>query len=385
MRCLAGVLAAAAALAFAVPAWGQNVRIRAAERGIREVSPLVDGVTWFSVRYEPTVAGAAPIDVDAYLGSTWRGRYRLYPGVSSPITLGRVARPGEHVGLFSGGVCIVGFPVQTRLYPRGDVSRTVAYGAGFDVSDATYLSTYLFLGGPTPAPMAAADVNNDGAVNISDVIFLLSWLFTGGRAPVADITADARVVDVNVAGDVPAVYATSVARRIDFHGHQCPPRQGEPNVWRIEIDGNPETVEYSYCDSAIEVSPGYYLFMVAKIGPDEKSGTEPTGGNSAFQLIYVCDEDRDQEVTEEQLGTTGKIIGQCMYPCGQNSSWVDSSGNIRWNSRDPKTGHQTQFIFNPRTCRIQIWQDTGGNGWGGPDDTKVFDGEPGDWDGWQRP
>ncbi|MEW6294980.1 MAG: dockerin type I domain-containing protein [Candidatus Diapherotrites archaeon] len=51
------------------------------------------------------------------------------------------------------------------------------------VSDVIYLVNYLFKGGPAPADMDAADVNNDGKVNVTDVIYLVNYLFKGGTAP----------------------------------------------------------------------------------------------------------------------------------------------------------------------------------------------------------
>ena len=62
-----------------------------------------------------------------------------------------------------------------------------------DVSDAVYLLSHLFLGGPAPVPLAYCgmqkpvengDTNGDAAVDISDSACLLGWLFIGGPAPV---------------------------------------------------------------------------------------------------------------------------------------------------------------------------------------------------------
>jgi hypothetical protein len=46
----------------------------------------------------------------------------------------------------------------------------------FDLSDAIYLTYFLFLGGP-PACLNAADTNNDARLDLSDVILILRKLF----------------------------------------------------------------------------------------------------------------------------------------------------------------------------------------------------------------
>jgi len=54
-----------------------------------------------------------------------------------------------------------------------------------DVSDAIGVLEWLFLGGPAPECLAAADVNGDGGIDLSDASSILSFLFLGGSAPVA--------------------------------------------------------------------------------------------------------------------------------------------------------------------------------------------------------
>ncbi|MFA6354532.1 MAG: S8 family serine peptidase, partial [Candidatus Paceibacterota bacterium] len=52
-----------------------------------------------------------------------------------------------------------------------------------DISDAVYLISYIFSGGPAPQPLAAGDANGDGSVDISDAVYLISYIFSGGPAP----------------------------------------------------------------------------------------------------------------------------------------------------------------------------------------------------------
>jgi len=58
-----------------------------------------------------------------------------------------------------------------------------------DISDLTYLVSYLFAAGPVPSCLAEANVDSQGGVgsevDISDITFLVAYLFQGGPAPAA--------------------------------------------------------------------------------------------------------------------------------------------------------------------------------------------------------
>jgi len=63
---------------------------------------------------------------------------------------------------------------------RGNVD-----GAGdINVSDLTYLVTYLFQGGANPACLEEADIDGSTAINISDLTYLVAYLFQGGADPI---------------------------------------------------------------------------------------------------------------------------------------------------------------------------------------------------------
>ncbi len=53
-----------------------------------------------------------------------------------------------------------------------------------DIADLTLLVEYMFLGGPPPDPLEAADMNGDGVNDVTDVTYLVDYLFLGGPAPV---------------------------------------------------------------------------------------------------------------------------------------------------------------------------------------------------------
>jgi hypothetical protein len=57
--------------------------------------------------------------------------------------------------------------------------------ASHDISDAVYLISYIFGGGPVPTPYAvcSGDANCDCAVDISDAVFMIAYIFAGGPAP----------------------------------------------------------------------------------------------------------------------------------------------------------------------------------------------------------
>jgi hypothetical protein len=52
-----------------------------------------------------------------------------------------------------------------------------------NITDAVYLITYIFAGGPAPDPLAAGDTNCDGSANITDAVYLITYIFAGGPAP----------------------------------------------------------------------------------------------------------------------------------------------------------------------------------------------------------
>ena len=64
---------------------------------------------------------------------------------------------------------------------RGDVN----YDMKLNVSDLTYLVSYLFRGGPAPPCFEEGDVNGEGKINVSDLTYLVTFLFNGGPPPVA--------------------------------------------------------------------------------------------------------------------------------------------------------------------------------------------------------
>ena len=83
----------------------------------------------------------------------------LMPAVAVPVTLG------------------------LQSFTCGDVDGN---GSNPVVSDVTYLVAYLFLSGPPPPVLAAADCDGHGGdgINVGDLTYLVAFLFLGGDAPV---------------------------------------------------------------------------------------------------------------------------------------------------------------------------------------------------------
>lgn len=55
-----------------------------------------------------------------------------------------------------------------------------------NISDAVYLISYIFGGGPPPDPLVSGDADCNGIVNISDAVYLISYIFGGGPAPCSE-------------------------------------------------------------------------------------------------------------------------------------------------------------------------------------------------------
>jgi hypothetical protein len=53
-----------------------------------------------------------------------------------------------------------------------------------NISDAVFLISYIFGGGPAPDPLLLGDADGNCIVNISDAVYLISYIFGGGPAPI---------------------------------------------------------------------------------------------------------------------------------------------------------------------------------------------------------
>jgi len=62
---------------------------------------------------------------------------------------------------------------------RADVNQDTVV----NLADVLAVAAYIFLSGPTPPCLDAADVNDSGNIDISDPLYLLFYLFSSG-API---------------------------------------------------------------------------------------------------------------------------------------------------------------------------------------------------------
>ena len=108
---------------------------------------------------------------------------RIEDGLGEPPVALMVQTSGEGsqrvIPLSTDGHITVTALGEGRWFRRGNVNDD----ATIDLSDATYGFNHLFVGGPPPPCLDAADSNDDGELNLSDGIYLLSHLFLGGLPP----------------------------------------------------------------------------------------------------------------------------------------------------------------------------------------------------------
>ena len=71
--------------------------------------------------------------------------------------------------------------VANPPYICGDANGSL----GVSISDAVYLISYIFGGGPQPQPLLAGDVDCSNTITISDAVYLIGHIFGGGASPCA--------------------------------------------------------------------------------------------------------------------------------------------------------------------------------------------------------
>jgi hypothetical protein len=83
---------------------------------------------------------------------------------------------------YTGSMILAGeSSLHPAVYSCGDADAN----SFVNISDAVYLISYIFGGGPAPCPPAAGDADCNGFVNISDAVYLINYIFGGGPAPCA--------------------------------------------------------------------------------------------------------------------------------------------------------------------------------------------------------
>ncbi len=113
---------------------------------------------------------------------------------------GAFALPSQPAGRYSISASRGGYETKSSVYevfgarnlaivldPAPYVNGDVDHSGSVDISDAVYLISFIFSGGPAPAPWSAAlHINGDAIVDISDVVYLIAYIFGGGPPPGAE-------------------------------------------------------------------------------------------------------------------------------------------------------------------------------------------------------
>jgi hypothetical protein len=75
------------------------------------------------------------------------------------------------------------YSLTNRIIPYGDAN----YDFEANVGDASYLISYVFLGGAEPQPiLETGDANCDGSVNVADAVTTINYVFNSGDEPCAN-------------------------------------------------------------------------------------------------------------------------------------------------------------------------------------------------------
>jgi hypothetical protein len=140
------------------------------------------GSDWWYSWWDPTgtnpLAGTFRFKFDNINKSVWSDWVTTSAGSNDP-TAGVVDMTGNHATDPDGYGYRVHVPLMCCL-KRGDANHDNA----INVSDLTFLVSYLFKGGVAPICPAEADVNGDGKIIVSDLTYLVNYLFKGGAVPI---------------------------------------------------------------------------------------------------------------------------------------------------------------------------------------------------------
>ena len=135
--------------------------------GTSASSPEVSGIASLIMSRRPDLIGQPDVVRDILRYSCERTQYGSDPGDTSWV----------HI--------FYGWGRANAARALLAVSRGDANNDGTaNISDAIYLSAWIFSGGPAPQPVVGTgDANCDGRSNISDAVYIITYIFGGGDAP----------------------------------------------------------------------------------------------------------------------------------------------------------------------------------------------------------
>ena len=116
----------------------------------------------------------------------------ISPGLHDVTLVGFLREsPGSTHSLYRGRLlgspCDIGSCDPTPRFVRGSCGGS---GDVIDISNAVFALSFLFVGGATPACLAACDSDANGIIVITDPVYLLNYLFLGGPPPVGWVDED---------------------------------------------------------------------------------------------------------------------------------------------------------------------------------------------------
>ncbi len=151
-----------------------------ANQGLSDIDPIFNlrGTYVITPNFN---AGEAPVAAGS--GPVVNLRFRIPPGAGSGTNT---------ISFVSYGANTPNFVYGSRIYSPatndGEVSMCAMAGdpdanSSINIADVTYIISYIFSGGPPPAPLNAGDADCGGGVNIGDVTYLIAYIFGGGMSP----------------------------------------------------------------------------------------------------------------------------------------------------------------------------------------------------------
>jgi hypothetical protein len=157
---------------------------------------------------------------------------------------------------------VLSFSSATAQYSSYGDANTDGY---IDISDAVYLISYIFGGGPAPDPVFSGDANGDGSVDISDVVYLIQYIFAGGSPPKnffvppdsSQLVFDSLIGEYVAQNRIIVTFYDSVSRdtideRIRALGATVVGEVREINQFSLEVSNPGNAIQTLLADSCVE-------------------------------------------------------------------------------------------------------------------------------------
>lgn len=154
------------------------------------------------------------------------------------------------------------------LFPPGDVNEN----GGITISDLSFLTAYLCLGGAAPPHSWTADVDGDCDIDSCDIAYLGAYLFSSGPPPVECACEDPVVIGCSCGEDICSNSTTDPVLLI------CPAGDEQFRVYLKDQDGMPIEGDSSVylvfndCEGLISCPPSAPITAVYPGAPSDANG-----------------------------------------------------------------------------------------------------------------